>query len=142
AAAACRATSPDESDARRMRKSGIEFRICTTYARSMIPRAMTAELEAQPKEYPVVTVIGPRQAGKTTLVRSALPDYEYLNLESPEIRAIAQDDPKALLSRHSGKTILDEVQRAPQLLSYVQGIVDEQRGNGQFVLTGSHQLAL
>jgi uncharacterized protein len=108
----------------------------------MIPRAMTAELLTQLNEYPVVTVIGPRQAGKTTLVRTALPDYVYLSLENPETRALAVDDPKALLRRHTGKTILDEVQRAPQLLSYVQGIVDETRGNGQFVLTGSHQLEL
>jgi uncharacterized protein len=108
----------------------------------MIPRIIAAELLAQLEEYPIVTVIGPRQAGKTTLVRETLPDHEYVSLENPETRLIATEDPKAFLKQHAGKTIFDEVQRAPQLLSYLQGIVDENRRNGQFVLTGSHQLEL
>lgn len=108
----------------------------------MIPRLMQAELLAQLKEYPIVTVIGPRQAGKTTLVRAALPDYAYVSLESPENRQIATEDPKAFLKQYPGKVIFDEIQRTPHLLSYLQGVVDERRENGQFVLTGSHQLAL
>jgi len=107
----------------------------------MIYRTITKELLTQLREYPVVTVIGPRQAGKTTLVRNVLPDYSYVSLEDPENRQLANDDPKAFLKR-SGKTIFDEVQRTPHLLSYLQGIVDEEGTNGRFVLTGSHQLEL
>jgi len=108
----------------------------------MIYRTITKELLTQLREYPVVTVIGPRQAGKTTLVRNVLPDYSYVSLEDPENRQLANDDPKAFLKRYSGKTIFDEVQRTPHLLSYLQGIVDEEGTNGRFVLTGSHQLEL
>ncbi len=108
----------------------------------MIPRKIKKELLTQLQEYPIVTVIGPRQAGKTTLVRTELPHYRYINLENPETRQFATDDPKAFLKQHNGKVILDEVQRAPHLLSYIQVLVDECNENGQFVLTGSHQLEL
>ena len=106
----------------------------------MIKREITKELLMQLKEYPIVTVIGPRQAGKTTLVRKLLLDYSYVSLENPDNRQIATDDPKAFLKRYPGKTIFDEIQRTPHLLSYLQGIVDEEGINGRFVLTGSHQL--
>jgi predicted AAA+ superfamily ATPase len=106
----------------------------------MIKREITKELLMQLKEYPIVTVIGPRQAGKTTLVRKLLLDYSYVSLENPDNRQIATDDPKAFLKRYPGKTIFDEIQRTPHLLSYLQGIVDEEGMNGRFVLTGSHQL--
>ncbi len=108
----------------------------------MIQRNIAKELFRQLKEYPVVTVLGPRQAGKTTLVREVLSGYEYVNLESPETRKFAIDDPKAFLKQYKNKVIFDEVQRAPHLLSYLQVIVDESKVNGQFVLTGSHQLEL
>lgn len=108
----------------------------------MIKREITNEFLTQLQEYPIVTVIGPRQAGKTTLVRSVLPDYEYVSLETPETRQFALDDPKAFLKRYAGHVIFDEAQRAPHLLSYLQGIVDQQGQQGQFVLTGSHQLEL
>lgn len=108
----------------------------------MIPRTLRAELLTQLREYPVVTLLGPRQAGKTTLVRSTLPEYDYVSLEDPENRLIANDDPRAFLKMHSGNTIFDEIQRAPLLLSYLQGIVDADNHPGRFVLTGSHQLEL
>lgn len=108
----------------------------------MIPRHLQRELQTQLSEYPIVTIVGPRQAGKTTLVRSVLPDYTYVNLENPEIRQFATEDPKAFLKQYPQRTIFDEIQRTPQLLSYLQEIVDQDRGNGQFVLTGSHQLLL
>lgn len=108
----------------------------------MISRTLQAELQAQLHEYPVVTVLGPRQAGKTTLVRTALPDYDYVSLEDPESRLIANEDPRAFLKAHASNTIFDEIQRAPQLLSYLQGIVDADNRPGRFVLTGSHQLEL
>lgn len=108
----------------------------------MIPRLLQKELLTQLGEFPIVTVLGPRQAGKTTLARAALPHFEYVSLEDPEVSAIASEDPKGFLKRYSREVILDEIQRAPHLLSYLQGIVDEDGGNGLFVLTGSHQLEL
>ena len=108
----------------------------------MIPRNISTELKTQLKEYPIVTLLGPRQSGKTTLVKAELPDYQYINLENPEIREIATEDPKAFLKRYTGKVIFDEIQRTPHLLSYLQVIVDEHNSTGQFVLTGSHQLEL
>ncbi|WP_308364977.1 MULTISPECIES: ATP-binding protein [unclassified Microbulbifer] len=108
----------------------------------MIARQIGVELRRLLAEYPVVTLLGPRQAGKTTLARGLLDDYEYSNLENPETRQLAEDDPKAFLTRFKGKVILDEIQRVPELLSYIQVIVDEKPGNGQFLLTGSHQLEL
>ena len=108
----------------------------------MIKREITKELLTQLQEYPIVTVLGPRQAGKTTLVRNVLPEYDYVSLEDPENRALATEDPKAFLKRYPGKTIFDEIQRTPNLLSYLQGIVDNENVNGRFVLTGSHQLEL
>lgn len=108
----------------------------------MIPRQLERELLAQLNEYPIVTVLGPRQAGKTTLVLSALPDYEYVSLETPDIRQFAQEDPRAFLNQYSSKVIFDEIQRVPELLSYLQGMVDEDGSSGRFVLTGSHQLQL
>jgi uncharacterized protein len=108
----------------------------------VIPRQLAAEFSAQLREYPIVTVLGPRQSGKTTLVRSSLPGYVYVSLEDPEMRQLAHDDPKAFLQRFPAPAIYDEIQRAPHLLSYLQGRVDESGLNGQFVLTGSHQLEL
>lgn len=108
----------------------------------MIKRDIITELYTQLKEFPIVTVLGPRQAGKTTMVRAALPEYDYVSLEDPETLAIVDDDPKGFLARYSSQVILDEIQRAPQLLSYLQGMVDKDNCVGRFVLTGSHQLAL
>jgi uncharacterized protein len=108
----------------------------------MITRTIAAELKVLVTEYPVVTIIGPRQAGKTTLAQEVLEDYDYSNLEMPEVREVAQKDPKAYLAQFGDKVIIDEIQRVPELLSYIQVIVDEKRCNGQFVLTGSHQLRL
>lgn len=108
----------------------------------MIPRLLATELAAQLREYPIVTVLGPRQSGKTTLVRATLPGFAYVSLEDPENRQWAHEDPKAFLGHHAGPIIFDEIQRAPHLLSYLQGQVDAVAGNGRYVLTGSHQLAL
>jgi predicted AAA+ superfamily ATPase len=108
----------------------------------MISRDLSQELLQQLKEYPVVTLLGPRQAGKTTLARELLKDYAYVNLETPDVLAFAQDDPRGFLTQYPDKTIFDEIQRAPHLLSYLQSIVDESGRTGQFVLTGSHQLEL
>lgn len=108
----------------------------------MIRRDIEPEFRRLLGEYPIVTLLGPRQAGKTTLARQVLPDYAYVNLELPEIRQFAQQDPKAFLAQFPGRVILDEIQRVPELLSYLQVAVDAERQLGRFVLTGSHQLAL
>ena len=108
----------------------------------MINRTITNELQTVLSEYPVITLLGPRQSGKTTLVRYALPDYAYSNLEDPDTRKLAAKDPRAYLRQFNENVIIDEIQRVPNLLSYIQGIVDDKQRNGHFVLTGSHQRAL
>jgi hypothetical protein len=90
----------------------------------------------------VVTVTGPRQSGKTTLVKNTFPDLPYVNLEAPDVRDFAIRDPRAFLSQYPKGAILDEVQRAPDLFSYIQTLVDEHDRKGEFILTGSHQLLL
>jgi hypothetical protein len=105
----------------------------------MIERDITRELLESAAEYPVVTVLGPRQSGKTTLVRMTFPDRPYFCLEYPDVRAAARADPRGFLAQASEGAILDEVQRLPELLSYIQGMVDEAGKAGMFILTGSHQ---
>ena len=104
-----------------------------------IKRLLTEELLDCVREYPVVTLLGPRQSGKTTLVRSEFSDKAYFSLEDPEIRLAAEMDPRGFLSRLEQGVILDEIQRVPILLSYIQGIVDNVDEPGMFILTGSHQ---
>ncbi|MBN1930998.1 MAG: ATP-binding protein [Desulfobacterales bacterium] len=105
----------------------------------MITREITKEFKESLKEYPVVTVLGPRQSGKTTLVKMTLPDKPYFSLEDPDIRLAAEADPRGFLGNVPQGAILDEIQRLPILLSYIQGIVDERKEKGMFILTGSHQ---
>ncbi len=105
----------------------------------MIPREMTAELKQAARDYPTVTLTGPRQSGKTTLAKACFPDLAYINLEAPDVRAVVAADPRAFLNRHGGGAILDEVQRLPELLSYLQEHVDAHPGTTCFILTGSHQ---
>jgi uncharacterized protein len=93
-------------------------------------------------QYPVVTVTGPRQSGKTTLCRTTFPDLAYINLESPDQRELATDDPRGFLRHYRQGVIIDEIQRVPDLLSYIQVEVDERRENALFVLTGSQQFGL
>ncbi len=108
----------------------------------MIKREIEKELLALSTTYPVVTVVGPRQSGKTTLVKKVFPDYGYCNLEHPEARKLAASDVNAFFQVYKPPVILDEIQNEPQLLSMVQVIVDQNGLNGQFILTGSHQLSL
>lgn len=108
----------------------------------MFKREIEFELKDLAKGYPVVTVIGPRQSGKTTLVQHVFPDKLYANLEAPDIRAMALNDPRGFLEQFPDGAILDEIQRAPELLSYIQVIVDKRDLKGMFILTGSHQLEL
>jgi len=109
---------------------------------SYINRILSTEFKLALAQFPVVTIFGPRQAGKTTFVRQECPNFAYVNLEDPEQRALAALDPKAFLKNAGRPLIIDEVQRLPELLSYIQVLVDEENQNGSFVLTGSHQLHL
>jgi len=105
----------------------------------MIPRTLESVLKKLAGQYPVVTITGPRQSGKTTLCRAAFPDTPYVNLERPDIREFACSDPLGFFAAHADGAILDEIQRAPQLVSYLQALVDERGQPGQFILTGSQQ---
>ena len=108
----------------------------------MIEREIERRLIDLHRQYPVVTVTGPRQSGKTTLCRAAFPELRYLNLEAPDQREFAESDPRAFLGQAGDGAIIDEIQNVPELLSYIQVDVDERGRNGRFVLTGSEQFRL
>lgn len=107
-----------------------------------IPREAEATLRHLVRGYPVVAVTGPRQSGKSTLVRHAFPSRPYVSLEDPDEREFAESDPRGFLDRLAEGAILDEAQRCPVLFSYLQTRVDERRRPGQFILTGSQQFGL
>jgi predicted AAA+ superfamily ATPase len=108
-----------------------------------IERRISNALGQAAREYPVVTITGPRQSGKTTLVRHQFPDYAYVNLESPDDRRFATEDPRSFLKRYAPPVVFDEIQRAPQLLSYIQVEADEHpKETGRYILTGSQQMDL
>ena len=108
----------------------------------MIPRHLAKALRAAAQSYPVVTVTGPRQSGKTTLVRAAFPRHRYASLEDPQTREFATKDPRGFLDQFRGNVILDEAQRVPDLFSYVQVTVDEENRPGRFILSGSQNFLL
>jgi predicted AAA+ superfamily ATPase len=108
----------------------------------MIPRIATSTLTRLAKGFPVIALTGPRQSGKTTLAKHVFPNKTYVSLENPEELEFAQKDPKRFLARFKEGAILDEVQRCPSLLSWIQGLVDERSRMGDFVLTGSSQFEL
>lgn len=108
----------------------------------LIRRDAAETLGRMAKGFPVVAITGPRQAGKTTLARQVFADKPYVTLEDPEEREFALSDPRRFLAQFPEGAILDEVQRCPDLLSYLQGVVDKRRRMGAFVLTGSQQFGL
>lgn len=108
----------------------------------MIKREIEKILPDLTNTYPVITIVGPRQSGKTTLVRRFYSKYNYCNLEDPDVRSLALLDPRSFLRQFPPPVIIDEIQRVPHLLSYIQVMVDESRQNGQFILTGSQNLSL
>lgn len=108
----------------------------------MIPRLLETKLKEAAGFYPVVTLTGPRQSGKTVLVRHAFKDHAYVSLEDPEQRRFARDDPRGFLGQFSGDVVLDEAQQVPDLFSYIQGIVDKENRPGHFILTGSQHFLL
>jgi predicted AAA+ superfamily ATPase len=107
-----------------------------------IPRLLAGTARQRLAGFPILTITGPRQSGKTTLSRLLAPDLPYLTLEDPDTRAFATEDPRSFLRQVADGAILDEVQRAPELFSYLQSVVDADRRMGRFILTGSSQFEL
>jgi uncharacterized protein len=109
---------------------------------SYFTRAMEAQLAALLAAMPVVVVTGPRQSGKSTLLRHALPEWQMVSLEDPDIREFAREDPRGFLSRYAAPLVIDEAQHVPALFSYIQTLVDRSNLPGQYVLSGSQQFSL
>lgn len=112
------------------------------YDFNMIPRHAEVVVRKLAQGFPIVAITGPRQSGKTTLARALFPDRPYVTLEDPEQRAFALEDPRGFLARFPDGAIFDEAQRCPELFSWLQGLVDERRRMGDFILTGSQQFGL
>lgn len=110
--------------------------------REFIERDASAQILETAGMYPVVTLCGPRQSGKTTLARHLFPGYDYVSLEDPDERMAFEHDPRGFLKQHAAPCIFDEVQNTPELASYLQGMVDKEDRPGMYVLTGSRQMEL
>ena len=109
----------------------------------MIQRQIGEWLKRMAQEYAVISIMGPRQSGKTTLAKMLFPGYGYVNLEDPDLRRAAEADGADFISKHPAPLIIDEVQRVPELLSRIQVKVDENPSHkAAYVLTGSHQPVL
>src|SRR3989338_5566095 len=108
----------------------------------MYNRTLTSYIQQLAYKYPVVTLMGPRQSGKTTIVKAAFPDKPYVNMEDYDNRSLAALDPKSFMDSYPNGAVLDEIQRTPNLLSYIQVQVDKSDKKGIFILTGSHQAEL
>lgn len=107
-----------------------------------IKRDIEVRVRSLMKQFPVLAVTGPRQSGKTTLLKKMFPDFDYFNLENPEVLSIIENDPATFIREHQDKVIIDEVQRIPKLLSYIQATVDETKKLGSFIISGSENLLL
>ncbi|MCD4745978.1 MAG: ATP-binding protein [Bacteroidales bacterium] len=109
---------------------------------SYIKRDIETEVLSASKQYPVITITGPRQSGKTTMVKKLFKNLPYFSLENPDIRSLAINDPRAFLGQNKYGAILDEIQHVPHLLSYLQQIVDENKHSINYILTGSNQFSI
>ena len=107
-----------------------------------ITRSITKQVRRLCREFPVVVINGPRQSGKTTLAKHLYKSAQYHSLEALDTRGFARDDPRGFLAELDRRVIIDEIQRVPQLLSYIQGLVDDKPIPGRFILTGSANLLL
>lgn len=108
----------------------------------MIKRQIESEFFKILKYYPIATLTGPRQSGKSTFLKNILPEWNYVSLEDPDIREFCKNDPKGFLSTYPEHTIIDEAQRIPELFSYLQTQVDKTGDSGQYVLSGSQNFQL
>jgi len=108
----------------------------------MIQRIISKKIREIKEKFPVIALTGPRQSGKSTLLISEFPEYKYVSLENPDNRQFANVDPKGFLEQYKDGSILDEIQRAPELFSYIQTIVDQEREMGRFILSGSQNFQL
>lgn len=108
----------------------------------MIPRDAEKEIIKLSKQFKAVALVGPRQSGKTTLARHTFKHLPYVSLENPDTRNFALEDPRGFLAQYSSGAILDEAQRAPQLFSYLQQVLDESSDTGRFIITGSNNFLL
>ena len=108
----------------------------------MIIREITLKALSLAEKFPIIVVTGPRQSGKSTLVKSLFPQKPYVSLEDPDIRLFAESDPRLFLSNYPNGAVIDEAQRVPKLFSYLQGIVDAKNEEGLFILSGSQNFLL
>lgn len=109
---------------------------------TFIPRQIAPIIKAQQSKFPILALTGPKQSGKTTLLKELFSDYRYVTLENPNTRSFASEDPIGFLNQYNQKVIFDEIQRVPELFSYIQGCVDESGMMGQFILSGSQNFHL
>ncbi|MCM1531498.1 MAG: ATP-binding protein [Bacteroides sp.] len=108
----------------------------------MVDRLLRYKLVELTSKFPVVTLTGPRQSGKSTLLKNSFPEYRYVSLEDPDMRLFATEDPKGFLATYPDKTIIDEAQRVPELFSYLQTHIDHAGKEGMYLLAGSHNFLL
>jgi predicted AAA+ superfamily ATPase len=108
----------------------------------MIERQLVDILKNRLEKFPILTLVGPRQSGKSTLLRNYFPDYEYINLERPDYRHLVMDDPIGFLSSREKGVIFDEAQQVPELFSYLQVVSDENNRAGQYILSGSQSFLM
>jgi len=108
----------------------------------MIERELSAKIKTAVKQFPIVCIMGPRQSGKTTLVKNLYPKAHYISFEDPDVRAKVKQDMRGFLTSFNTLMIIDEAQRIPEIFSYVQAVVDEKGKNGQFIFTGSQNYLL
>ena len=120
------------------------FTICPFcfYVCSMINRQLSNKIKSAARQFPIVSLMGPRQSGKTTLVKHLFPKATYLSFEDPDVRSKVNKDPRGFLNSYKGMVIIDEAQRIPQIFNYIQAIVDDRGKNGQFIFTGSQNYLL
>ncbi len=108
----------------------------------MIPREISEKILYLVQKFPVITLTGTRQCGKSTLLKSAFPQYQYVSLEEPDMREFALEDPRGFLNTFKSPLIIDEAQYAPDLFSYIQSIVDASDKTGMYILSGSQNFLL